>query len=170
MSLVDVRVDDLAFFEGDAIMRPVTARLAATTPLLRRLETAAGPRMLDQMRVQEPLALGSAVVTGAGDLDVELMIHGVVQTETEPVTADGVRRALRGAFQRMVDWQIARVAVAPFGLGAGNLDVEASAQAFADALEHHRRGSPAFPTAITIVTETTDEAEVFRHCLNYRGL
>jgi hypothetical protein len=39
--LIDVRVDDLAFYEGEAIVRPVTAALGATTALLRRLEAAA---------------------------------------------------------------------------------------------------------------------------------
>lgn len=167
---VDVRVDDLAFFEGAAIARPVTAALAAITPVIRRLELAAGPRLTQQLRVQEPLPVGSAIVTGAGDLPVELMIHGVVQSDTEAVTPAGVRRALRSAFQRMVDWQLDVVGMAPFGLGAGNLDPEESAQAVADVLSELARGAAAFPKALTVVSESADEAEIFRHCLSYRGL
>ena len=30
--VIDVRVDDLAFYEGEAIARPVNAMLGATTP------------------------------------------------------------------------------------------------------------------------------------------
>lgn len=167
---LEVRVDDLAFFEGDAIARPVTAQLAAITPVIRRLELAAGPRLVQQLRVQEPLPVGSAIVTGAGDLPVELMIHGVVQSETEAVTTAGVRRALRSAFQRMVDWQLNVVGMAPFGLGAGNLDPEESALAIADVVSEVARAGTAFPKALTIVSESADEAEIFRHCLSYRGL
>lgn len=167
---VEVRVDDLAFFEGDAIARPVTARLAAITPVIRRLELAAGPRLLDQLRVQEPLPVGSAVVTAAGDVPAELMIHGVIQSESEPVTPDGVRRALRSALQRTVDWHLASVGIAPFGLGAGNLDLEESANALAEVIRHHVGSGAAFPTALIIVTETSEEADVFRQCMNYRGL
>lgn len=165
---VEVRVDDLAFYEGDAVARPSTARLAALTPVVRRLELAAGPKL--QLHLQEPLPIGSAVVTGAGDLPAELMIHGVIQSETEPVTIDGVRRALRSVLQRTVDWQLQAVGIAPFGLGAGNLDAEDSAKALADALGAHGERGAAFPVAVTIVTETADEAEIFRHCMSYRGL
>jgi O-acetyl-ADP-ribose deacetylase (regulator of RNase III) len=168
--VVDVRVDDLAFFEGDAVARPVTAQLASITPVIRRLEMAAGPRLIQGLRVQEPLPVGSAIVTGAGDLPAELMIHGVVQSDTEAVTAEGVRRALRSVFQRMVDWQLAVVGMAPFGLGAGNLDAEESAQATVDVVREVVRDAAPFPKALTIVSESADEAEIFRHCLSYRGL
>jgi len=167
---IDVRVDDLVFFDGEAIARPATSRLTATTPVLRRLELAAGPALAAQLQLQEPLPVGSAVVTGAGDLDVELIIHGVVQSDTEPVTAAGVRRALRSAFQRMVDWHLGAVALAPFGLGAGNLDVDESAHALVDVLAQHLRPEAPFPTRLTVVTETAEEAEIFRHCLDYRGI
>jgi O-acetyl-ADP-ribose deacetylase (regulator of RNase III) len=167
---VEVRVDDLAFYEGDAVARPASERLAALTPVIRRLELAAGPGLLDRLHVQDPLPVGSAVVTGAGDLPAELMIHGIIQGETEPVSLDGVRRALRSVLQRAVDWQLASIGIAPFGLGAGNLDVEDSARALADALLAHGEREPAFPAAVTIVTETADEADIFRQSMNYRGL
>ena len=35
---IDVRVDDLAFVEADAVARPVNAELRAVTPVVRRLE------------------------------------------------------------------------------------------------------------------------------------
>jgi hypothetical protein len=37
--MIEVRVDDLAFYEGEAIARPVNAMLGATTPVMRRLES-----------------------------------------------------------------------------------------------------------------------------------
>lgn len=163
-------MDDLAFFEGDAVARPATARLAALTPVIRRLEIAAGPALLDRLHLQEPLPVGSAVVTGAGDLPAELMIHGVIQGETEAVTLDGVRRALRSVLQRTLDWQLESIGIAPFGLGAGNLEVEDSARALAEALVAHRERLPAFPVAVTVVTETADEADIFRQSMSYRGL
>jgi O-acetyl-ADP-ribose deacetylase (regulator of RNase III) len=155
--MIEVRVEDLAFYSGDAIIRPATATLAATTPLLRRLELAGGAKLLDQLRVNEPLPVGSAVVTGAGELPVELMVHAIVSSQTERVTRDGVRRALRSALERANAWQIARVGIPPLGLGAGNLDLEASAELLAEEVTRHTR-EMAFPTHVTIVAETSDEA------------
>jgi hypothetical protein len=73
--MIEVRVDDLAFYQGEAIVRPVTAELGATTPLLRRLEAAAGGGLQEQLRKQDALPVGSAVVSAAGALGVELMVR-----------------------------------------------------------------------------------------------
>ena len=110
--MIEVRVEDLAFYSGDVIVRPATATLGATTPLLRRLELVAG---------------------------------------------EGVRRALRSALERVLAWQIAEVAIPPFGLGAGNLDIDESAQLMADELARHL-DTGAYPTRVTLVAETPDEA------------
>lgn len=155
--MIDVRVEDLAFYSGDAIIRPATATLGATTPLLRRLELAGGQRLLDQLVVAEPLAVGSAVVTGAGELPVELLVHAIVSSTTDRVTRDGVRRAFRSALERALAWQIGTVAVPPLGLGAGNLDIDASALVMADELARHCAAA-AYPRHITLIAETADEA------------
>ena len=155
--MIEVRVEDLAFYSGDAIVRPTTATLGATTPLLRRLELAAGTALLEQLARAEPLAVGSAVVTGAGDLPVDLLVHAVVASATERVSRDSVRRALRSALQRVLAWQIAEVAIPPFGLGAGNLDIDESAHLMADELARHCT-TAAYPSRVTLVAESPDEA------------
>lgn len=154
-------MDDLAFFEGDAIVRPVNSMLEATTPVMRRLEKAAGPGFPALVRLQEPLPVGAAVVTGAGDLPVELLVHGVVASPEERVTRATVRLALMSAMQRSVAFEIKRVAVAPFGLGAGNLDVDTSADVMISVLTEHVRRS-AFPTSVVIIVENELEEHVLR--------
>jgi O-acetyl-ADP-ribose deacetylase (regulator of RNase III) len=156
--VIDVRVEDLAFYSGDAIIRPATATLGATTPLLRRLELAGGLKLLDQLVVAEPLAVGSAVVTSAGELPVGLLVHAIVSSSTERVSRDGVRRAFRSALERALTWQMAEVAVPPFGLGAGNLDIDASVMLMADELARHLAFA-AFPRRVTLIAETSDEAQ-----------
>jgi O-acetyl-ADP-ribose deacetylase (regulator of RNase III) len=162
--VIDVRTDDLAFVAADAIARPVDSELRATTPIIRRLEVAAGEGLAKHLRVNEPLAIGSAVVTPAGSLGVELLIHGVVSSDTEPVSRASVRQAVSGALQRAADWGIAHLAIAPFGIGAGNLDVEDSADVIADAIRRHRQ-TTANPTRITIVVETAFEQDVFERVM-----
>lgn len=158
--MIEVRVDDLAFVQCDAIARPATSRLEATTPLMRRLDASAGSAFANHLIVQEPLAVGSAIVTPGGDLAAGLVIHAVISSDEEPVTASTVRRATASALQRAEAWRIAHVAIAPFGLGAGNLDIEGSAKAMAEAIaEHFARAS--FPSTLTLVAETGEEAERF---------
>ena len=157
--MIDVRVEDLAFYAGDAIIRPATATLSATTPLLRRLEVAGGRKLLDQLAVTEPLAVGSAVVTSAGELPVGLLVHAIVSSPTERVSRDGVRRAFRSALERALTWQMSDVAVPPLGLGAGNLEVEESAAVMSDELRRHCAGAE-FPRQVTVVAENAEEAVI----------
>ena len=171
--MIAVNVDDLAFITADAIVRPVDAELRAITPVIRRLEEAGGASLLGLLRVNAPLAVGAAVVTGGGALATPLMIHGVVATVSERVTRAGVRRAMLSALQRARDFDVARLAIAPFGLGAGNLDADEAARSMCEALcesmaEHARRGTP--PPEITVVVESEYEAEAFRAALARSGL
>lgn len=161
VAAIEVRVDDLAFYEGEAIMRPANAMLGATTPLMRKLEVAAGDALERQVRLSEPMPVGSAVVTGAGDLGVELLIHGVVSSDDEPATRATVRQALVSALHRAAAFQVKQVAIAPFGLGAGNLDIEDSADVMVEVLLEHMRRSP-YPGSVVIIAESPFEEQVLR--------
>ena len=166
---IEVRVDDLAFFEGEAIVRPVNEDLGATTPLLRRLEQAAGAQLLDQTRLNEPLPVGAAIVTGAGALRVQLLVHAVVMGRSEPVSRDAVRHALTSAMQRVEAWAIKSVAIPPFGLGAGNLEIEESAQIMMHVIaQHAQRGR--HPASITLIAETVEEEQALAAAVQRSGL
>lgn len=167
--MIDVRIDDLAFFRGAALVRPVNAELGATTPVLRRLEIAAGAALARQLARQEPLPVGAAIVTPAGDLEVELMVHAVVCSDTEPVSRATVRRALTSALQRATDWQLDDIGVAPFGLGAGNLDVEDSAQVMAQTLADHRKRCST-PRNVAFIVESDEERQAIAFALRQCGL
>ena len=168
MAAIDIRVDDLAFYEGEAIARPTNAMLGATTPVMRKLERAAGADFADTVRPREPMPVGSAVVTNAGQLQVELLIHGVVSSVEEPVSRDGVRLALFNTLQRAVAFQIKELAIAPFGLGAGNLDVEDAAEIMIEVLTTHM-GRAQYPARVVLVAETELEEEALRTRLRVGG-
>jgi len=91
-------------------------------------------------------------------------VHAIVSSPTERVTTEGVRRAFRSALERTREWQLADVAIPPLGLGAGNLEIEMSAELMAAELLSHRRTSE-FPRHITLVAETPDEASALEHAV-----
>ncbi len=91
-------------------------------------------------------------------------MHAIVSSPTERVTTEGVRRAFRSALERTREWQLADVAIPPLGLGAGNLEIEMSAELMATELLSHRRTSE-FPRHITLVAETPDEASALEHAV-----
>ncbi|HYK83134.1 MAG TPA: macro domain-containing protein [Gemmatimonadales bacterium] len=167
--MIRVVLDDLAFLSCDAIVRPATVRLDATTPGVRRLEQLGGPEFRNRLRVQKELAVGAAVVTaGGGDLPAEFVIHAVIQSEAEPVTRDGVARAWRSALQQAQEWEFASLTVPPIGTGAGNLSVEDTADIMVQVLRTHL-GNAAFPANVSFVVETTEDRDVFEAVLRRGG-
>ena len=158
--MIRVVVDDIAFVQADAVIRPATATLEPTSSALRHLEQVGGPSLQRQSQVQQALAVGAAVVTGGGELPTEFVIHAVVRSITEPVSSAGIRRALTSALQRAVDWHFARVTLPPLGTGAGNLSVEDAAQVMVEVLGRHLAAAP-YPTDVTIVVEREEDKRVF---------
>ncbi len=167
--MIRVVVDDLAFLASDAIVRPATARLDPTTPVIRRLEQVGGTEFTSHLRLQKELAVGAAVVTaGGGDLPAEFVIHAVIQSDTEPVTRGGVARAWQSALQQAQEWEFTSLTVPPIGTGAGNLAVEDVADMMVQVLNAHL-GNAAFPTTVSFVVETPGDRDVFEAALRRGG-
>ena len=158
--MIRVVVDDLASVTADAVVRPTNGNLEAITPALRHLELAAGPRFRDVCHVQRELGVGAAVVTAAGDLPAELVVHAVIMSTIEPVSKAGVRRAVAAALRQSEQWSIGTLALPPLGTGAGQLSIEDAADALLPALEEHLRNAQ-HPSNVFIVVETDLEREVF---------
>lgn len=163
--MIEVRIGELAAAGEPALLRPVDATWAAVTPATRRLELAAGPALAEQCRRLGELPVGSAAITGAGDVGAEFMVHVVVRSPDEPVSPAGVRRALVNGLRRLSEWGIESVAMPPLGTGAGNLDAEESARLMVPTILEHRR-SATRPSRVVILVDSEYELEAFRRVLN----
>ena len=154
--MIEVVVDDLAFTEADGIVRAADARLDAVTPAVVRLDQVAGQAFAGQRRVQTALAVGSAVVTGGGDLAAPFVLHAVIQSSDEPATAGTVRRALLSAWQQAAEWGLDLLATAPVGTGAGQLSLEDAAVLLADTFPL----SGSRPSRLRIVVDREEDRQL----------
>jgi len=160
-----VVVANLASVPTDAIVRPATARLDATTPSRRHVEEAGGHEFANRLHLQQELAVGAAVVTGGGGgLPAEFVIHAVIQRRDEPITREAVARAWLSALERARDWEFARLTVPPLGSGAGHLSVEDAASLMVDVLQSQTGVGP-FPQEVCVVVETAEDRATFEAAL-----
>lgn len=165
--MIRVEVGDLAFTPADALVRPATTLLEATSTLLRNLEQVAGPAFARQIASSQELEVGAATVTAAGELDTEFVIHAIIRSAREQVSGVGVRRALQSVMQRAVDWQFATLALPPVGTGAGNLTLETAAEIMIDVMVTHQELHP-YPEHVVVVVATEDERAVFEATIERR--
>ncbi len=149
-------MDDLAFVEADAILRPADDSLAPLTPAMKRLDVQAGARFAALCQVQSPLNAGAAVVTGSGDLSAPLVVHLVLQDADGSGGPEVIRRALRAAWQQASAWQLDRIAAPLIGVGPGRLSTEDAAELIAETFP--RQGEPGnAPHVLRIVVDNDDE-------------
>jgi O-acetyl-ADP-ribose deacetylase (regulator of RNase III) len=166
--VIEVIVDDLAFVRADAVLRPADEHLEPVQGAAARLDAQAGERFTQLRKVQNPLVVGAAVVTGGGDLTAPLVVHAVIQSRDQNVSADTVRRALTSAWQRAAQFQLMSIATPLVGVGAGQLDVEEAARILRDTWSDPAR-RPEFPAALTVVVERERDRDEILPLLTFRA-
>ncbi len=158
--MIRVVQGELAQATTEAILRPVSAEWEPVTPATRRLEIAAGKALIEQCEKLGDLPVGSAVITAAGDLSAEFMVHVIVRSMEERVSVPVIQRGLRNGLRRLSEYGINSVAMPPIGTGAGNLDAEDVAfEMVPILLEHMQGGEP--PAHVDVVVDSSYEKDAF---------
>jgi O-acetyl-ADP-ribose deacetylase (regulator of RNase III) len=148
--LVEHRLETLA---TDAVVRAADAYLSPVGAASNALDIAAGESFVDQRRVNAPLEIGSAVVTGGGNLTAEYVLHVVLQDEERSTSRDILRRALLHAWHRAEGWQLSTVAAAASGLGLPHEEAAALlVETFRD-----RAGNTGYPAELLIVVDDAEQ-------------
>lgn len=157
--MIRVVVDDLASVASDALVRPATATLEPAAATLAALDRLAGAAIRPSLSPGTRLGVGAAVVTGGGGLSTELVIHAVIVSDDEPVTAGGIRRTVTSVIQRAVDWELARIATPVLGAGPGQLALDDAARVLIDALAGDLSHTT-YPREVCIVVGSEEEREI----------
>lgn len=156
--MIEVRAAELADLEVGAVLRPVACDFTPVNPAMRRFDLAAGPAVAEQCRRLGELPMGSAAITAGGELPADFVVHVAVRSTDEATTPAVVRRGLLNGLRRLEEWGIRSVAVAPLGVGAGNLDAEESAAAMLPVLVDHVRTTDHLERVILVVEDAYQES------------
>lgn len=148
--MIRVVEGDLADLAVDAVVRLADEWLAPLGPASERLDRQAGERFSELCQLQTPLAVGAAVVTGAGNLAAEFVLHVVVQAADRPAARDTLERALASAWHRAEGWQLSTIAIAPFGVGPEGLGLKDVVALLVSSFRD-RPGTTGYPAELQLV-------------------
>ena len=158
--MIQVLLGGLYEQETEGILRPIRADLVPVTSASRDVAEGAGETMNDKLEQIGAIPLGGAVITPAGDLSADFVIHAVVSAPDEPETPASVQKALRNSLRRATDLGLESLALPPLGTGIGQLEAEETALAMLEMLFFHLdEGQPPFD--VRIVTGSEYEQRVF---------
>lgn len=158
--MIRVRVGTLVDSRGDGVVRPISGHLEPVTSESRDLLAVAGGVV--QLRLEQcgELPAGAAVVTPAGKLPFQFLIHVAVQSFAEPATPQLIQAAFLNGLRRAEALGLDSISTPPLGTGAGSLNAEAAAEAMNEAWQVHcRKGVP--PSSLEVVVGSSYEEDVF---------
>ncbi len=145
---------------AEALLLSVGTGLEALTSAERSLARQAGAETLGRLQSLGDLPMGGAVVTPGGELPFPFLIHVVIRSPEEAVSAAGIRRAFLNGLRQASEWGVETLAAPPLGIGAGNLDAEDAARVMVEALQVHRMSS-FLPRTLVVLVGGRYEEEVF---------
>ncbi len=165
--MIQVLLGALVEQETEGIVRPVRSDLVPVTAASRDVAEGAGEAMNARLEQMGAIPVGGAVITPAGGLSADFVIHAVVSAPDEPETPVSVQQALRNSLRRAADLGLESLALPPLGTGIGRLDAEECALAMLEMLFFHLdEGQP--PLDMRIVTSSEYELRVFEQLLAAR--
>lgn len=156
--MISIRIADLEIVSTQAVFRAVRWDLQPLTPGGRRVGSGAGEAIIERLEQMGDFPIGGAVVTPAGDLDADFIIHLVIESVEEPVTETGVRKALTNGLRQACAWGVESVALPVLGTGAGCLDAETSARVMLPVLKAFVDSGESLREATVVVANEYEKA------------
>ncbi len=128
MSRLELWNGDICVLEVDAIVNPAGPSLWMSTGVGGALKRAGGDAIEFAAVRQGPVAVGSAIVTGAGTLAARAVIHAVSLDHNRRTSAPAIESAVRSAMARARDIGAASVAFPALGTGIGGFPLDDAAE------------------------------------------
>jgi O-acetyl-ADP-ribose deacetylase (regulator of RNase III) len=128
---------DITEYEVDAIVNAANTGLSMSTGVASTIKRKGGMIVEEEALRQGPVEGGDAVVTTAGNLAANYVIHAAVMGPDDRPSPDLVRRATLSSLRRAEELRLHSVALPAFGTGAGRMEPKDSAEAMIGALRAH---------------------------------
>jgi len=138
---LEVVEGDIAAVEVDAVANAANDRLWMGAGVAGALKRAGGDEIEREAVAKGPIALGTAVATGAGELKAKHVIHGAVMGQDLQTNADLVRRTTKSCLELADEIGARSLALPAFGTGVGGFPLPECAEIMVDVARIHEPAS-----------------------------
>lgn len=159
LSVVDGDITELAV---DAIANAANDHLWMGGGVAGAIKRAGGEEIEQEALAAGPIALGSAVATGAGRLSTQYVIHGAVMGQDLTTSASLIAETTSSCLRVADDLGVSSLALPAFGTGVGGFPLEECAGLMVGAA---RRYEPRALQRVVFAVYGDDAANAFRAVL-----
>lgn len=136
---IEVIQGDLTQMECDAVVNAANNLLWMGGGVAGALKRAGGIDIETEAVRKGPVAVGEAVVTGAGKLKAKYVIHAAVMGQDLRTDADKIRQATRNSLLRAEELGIKSIAFPALGTGVGGFPLAECAQIMLEEVKHFQK-------------------------------
>lgn len=125
---VEVVKGDITELEIEAIVNPANSQLRMGGGLAGVIKDSGGDEIEKEARKKAPVDVGSAVLTSAGSLPSDHVIHSpTMKDPAQKISTDNVRASIRGVLKCAEENELEEVAIPGLGTGIGGVSPQDAA-------------------------------------------
>lgn len=156
---------DICDLEVDAIVNPANLSLWMATGVGGAIKRAGGDAIEFAAVRQAPVPLGEAIVTPAGKLAAQVVIHAVSLDRDRRTSGPVIEAAVRSAMARAREIGAVSVAFPALGTGVGGFPLEEAARITVDTVRDELERSPGIEH-VTFALRGAAAYEAFGQAMN----
>ena len=142
MARIELWNGDICDLEVDAIVNAANLSLWMATGVGGAIKRAGGDSIEFAAVRQAPVPIGGAIVTPAGALAAQFVIHAVSLDRDRRTSASIIDSAVRSAFARARENEVSSIAFPALGTGVGGFPLDEAALVTVKAVRDELAGSP----------------------------
>jgi O-acetyl-ADP-ribose deacetylase (regulator of RNase III) len=151
MTKVDIFKGDITRLEVDAIVNAANNELWMGGGVAAAIRKAGGAEIEAEAVKKGPIAIGEAVVTGAGKLKAGYVIHAAVMAMDFQTDAENIRRATRSSLVAAERLGVNSLAFPALGIGFGRFSVPEAARIMISEVLTHTGGKTGLEKVVFVL-------------------
>jgi len=153
---VRVMKGDVTDLDVDAFVFYAAENLVLGSGYGTAVSVRGGPSVQEECKKLAPVAVGEAVVTGAGQMKASFIIHAVGPRFQEKEEEAKLRKTLVSVLKRAEEKGIKRLAIPPLGTGFYGIQVDLCARVMLQTLKEHLNGKSQLEEVIICARDTRE--------------
>jgi O-acetyl-ADP-ribose deacetylase (regulator of RNase III) len=155
---IDLVVGDICGLPVDAIVNAANNYLWMGSGVAGAIKRCGGQVIEEEAVAKGPIAVGDAIVTGAGKLPAKHVIHAAAMGEDLRPSADSIRRATINSMKRAADLKLDSVAFPLLGTGVGGFSVKEATRIMVHAIREQLKSGTSVTRVVLAVLPDAQEA------------
>lgn len=139
-SILKVDKGDLTALDTEAIVHYAQPNLNLGSGFGNAIAVRGGMTIQEELSTFDPISVGEAVITGAGELKADYIIHAVGPRFQESNTEDKLYKTMQRVLGLAEEKSIKRIAFPPMGTGFYGISLEVSSKVMLRAIQNHLAG------------------------------